>query len=401
MIEELLGFELFDHQKEVINGIANRVAEGHLRSLVFYPTGKGKTITALAALHNLGHAEALVVAPPATHSAWKKVGTQLGMELTMMSHAKFRMKDTKVSRHVPIIADEFHLFGGRKGVGWKKFKAIAVRLQVPVIMLSATPNYNDAERVYCIHYILDPHKLKGGFEAFLYQNCLLEPSFRGLPDVTGFKNFDTAADYLAAQDDVYYLPDEAAFSIKDKWFDTDLPPEWKELNYDPRTGLLMHSLMTRRISAERWALLDIGPHPDDVYLRREVQSWLMHVIERAPKNVMIFCNHSTTAHAIQSSIPRHTDELRGGLVTGATPSGVRDSLLEWFMEPSDTKKVLVGTATLATGTDGIDKVCDTMVILQDTPDDALRRQLVGRILPRGASGNYSEKEIYRATYWLP
>lgn len=45
--------------------------------------------------------------------------------------------------------------------------------------------------------------------------------------------------------------------------------------------------------------------------------------------------------------------------------------------------MLVATATLATGTDGLDKVCDTLLILQDTQDDSLRRQLIGRILPRG------------------
>ena len=44
---------------------------------------------------------------------------------------------------------------------------------------------------------------------------------------------------------------------------------------------------------------------------------------------------------------------------------------------------LVGTQTLATGTDGLDKVCDTLVILDDTEDGAMRRQLVGRIMPRG------------------
>ena len=44
---------------------------------------------------------------------------------------------------------------------------------------------------------------------------------------------------------------------------------------------------------------------------------------------------------------------------------------------------LVGTQTLATGTDGLDKVCDTLVILDDTEDDSMRRQLIGRIMPRG------------------
>ena len=44
---------------------------------------------------------------------------------------------------------------------------------------------------------------------------------------------------------------------------------------------------------------------------------------------------------------------------------------------------LVGTQTLATGTDGLDKMCDLLVILDDTEDNAMRRQLIGRIMPRG------------------
>jgi hypothetical protein len=42
----------------------------------------------------------------------------MGVAVTPMSHAKFRQNTTKVSRSVPIIADEFHLFGGQKGKGW-------------------------------------------------------------------------------------------------------------------------------------------------------------------------------------------------------------------------------------------------------------------------------------------
>ena len=44
---------------------------------------------------------------------------------------------------------------------------------------------------------------------------------------------------------------------------------------------------------------------------------------------------------------------------------------------------LVGTQTLATGTDGLDKMCDMLVIIDDTEDNAMRRQLIGRIMPRG------------------
>ena len=51
--------------------------------------------------------------------------------------------------------------------------------------------------------------------------------------------------------------------------------------------------------------------------------------------------------------------------------------------------------TLATGTDGLDRMCNTMILLNDTDDGALRRQLVGRILPRGKDADYSKKKFWR------
>jgi hypothetical protein len=57
--------------------------------------------------------------------------------------------------------------------------------------------------------------------------------------------------------------------------------------------------------------------------------------------------------------------------------------------------VLVGTASLATGTDGLDKMCDSLIILDDTEDDSLRRQLVGRIMPRGEAADASKKQVHR------
>ena len=38
----------------------------------------------------------------------------------VMESYQFRMKNTLVSRKVAIIADEFHLFGGQRGLGWRK-----------------------------------------------------------------------------------------------------------------------------------------------------------------------------------------------------------------------------------------------------------------------------------------
>jgi hypothetical protein len=40
-------------------------------------------------------------------------------------------------------------------------------------------------------------------------------------------------------------------------------------------------------------------------------------------------------------------------------------------------------------------MCDTLIILDDTDDDSLRRQLVGRIMPRGEDTDATGKSVYR------
>ena len=57
--------------------------------------------------------------------------------------------------------------------------------------------------------------------------------------------------------------------------------------------------------------------------------------------------------------------------------------------------LLVGTATMRTGTDGLDRVCDTLIIIDDTDDDAARQQLIGRILPRGLETPIDNKRVWR------
>jgi superfamily II DNA or RNA helicase len=84
-----------------------------------------------------------------------------------------------------------------------------------------------------------------------------------------------------------------------------------------------------------------------------------------------------------------------GIVTGQTPKKTKELIIQEFRDGE--YDVLVGTASLATGTDGLDKMCDWLVILDDTDDDALRRQLIGRIMPRGSDTDASKKQVYRLT----
>jgi superfamily II DNA or RNA helicase len=85
------------------------------------------------------------------------------------------------------------------------------------------------------------------------------------------------------------------------------------------------------------------------------------------------------------------------IVTGATSGKTKDNRIESFRQGAI--KNLIGTASLATGTDGLDKVCDLLIILDDTDDDSLRRQLIGRIMPRGAQPQGAhDKYVYRLVF---
>lgn len=361
------------------------------RMCVYYPTGQGKTRIMLTCIFARHFGEVTIIAPPSTHAKWIHDAKLLGMRATLMSHAKFRMADTKLSRHKPIIVDEFHLLGGQKGQGWKKLDRLAVGLQAPLIIGSATPNYNDAERVYCIAHVMHPLDNRGGYDSWIYQHCITEPNpFARIPIVKGFRNYKDAEQMLAAMPGVAYLPDEAPDILQQVSLPFDLPEEFDEYGLDERNGRIMASLMEKR--HQRRLQQIIG---DDGLLRQHVYTTLMKATGKAGKPVMVFAAHSTVAEALARTFDR--DGVNYGYVDGKTTLRTKEERIEEFRRGK--LGVLIGTATLATGTDGIDKVCDTMVILDDTDDDSLRRQLVGRILPRGESApDYSKKVALQFIY---
>lgn len=357
------------------------------RVCYYHPPGEGKTFTALASLALEGAKEVVIITPPSTTPQWQADADKLGIKVTIMSHAKFRMKDTKLSRHVPIVIDEFHMLGGNGKQGWSKLDSMAPHMQASIIVMSATPSYNDAERVYCVQHVLAPDTVRGGFPAFLYANCILEPAFKGLPKVVGFHKYRDAEEFLASLPYVAYVPDTAVYEIEDTRFPTVLPDAWWDYGWDARAQSLMRSLMGRRISYYRHQML-----ADDGTLRDEVAHWAHEVIANSDTPVLVYCDHATIAEAAAKG-------LGGDIITGRTSKKQRDVKLADFK--AGKIPVLVATATITTGTDGLDKVCNTLILLQDTPDDSLRRQIVGRILPRGTDTNYEDKRIVRALYGEP
>lgn len=381
-----LDIQLFDHQRKLLEDVAD--PKENQRICIYFRTGAGKTLTALLALAQWGYDHAVVIAPPATHQHWEETAAWLGMTVDPMSHAKFRMPDTKVSRSVPVIADEFHLFGGQQGKGWRKFDKLALHLQAPVIIMSATPNYNDAERVYCIAHVLRPHAHKGGYLQFLYQNCQTqEDPFSRTPKVLGFLDYPDAAHFLADLPGVHYLPDNRQVLIKDIPYNEDIPEEMETHGYNRRAHRLIASDMEGRQTRRYQGLVNVMHH-----VHPEVMERIVEVIDDHG-TVLLYCNRAQVAHALSATLTKYGIEHE--LVTGQTGKGQKAARIDRFRQGEG--RILIGTATLATGTDGLDKVCDTLLIVDDTDDDALRRQLVGRILPRGVDAPIHNKRVFRLT----
>ena len=380
------GVDLFDYQIDALAAAADLT--GMQRLCLYYKTGAGKTLTSLLCMVVWGRVDVLVICPPATQAAWGRVATGLGLNVECMSHAKFRMKDTKVSRHTAVIVDEFHLLGGHGGKGWKKMDTLALHLQAPLVILSATPNYNDAERVYCIQHVLDPHSCKGGYLQFLYQNCETEENpFGREPKVTGFLHHKDAAHYLSSLKQVQYLPDDLVYTIEDVPGPFSAPVEFYTYGYNERKNRIMASQIE-----ERHALIDNSLINEDGLIWKYLFDKIEALVLGSTTPVLVFSNHSTVAEAMDRTMAARTS-FKVATVTGSTPAKKKEARIQAFRD--GVLDVLIGTATLATGTDGMDKVCDTLIILDDTDDASLRRQLIGRIMPRGLDTDATRKRVYR------
>ena len=383
------GVSFFDYQLEAFEKAAALPGPSQ-RVCLYYRTGAGKSLTSLVLVSLWGHDAALVIAPPSTHDSWIRQGQQLGVQVEAISHAKFRMKDYRLAKDRAVIADEMHLFGGHGGKGWKKLDRLAGGLQAPLVLASATPNYNDADRVYCIQHILDPRSVRGGFLEFLYAHCRTKQNPFGqtplVDDEHPFLHFKDAAEYLAALPNVYYLPDDLVYQIEDIELDATQAPAFDRFGYDARSHRVMASIIEKRHKRVLNTLVS-----DDRSLRDKPYDILTDLVGAATTPVLIYAMHSTVADALGLSLWRHG--VKHAVVTGDTSARAKARYLDAFR--AGELDVLVGTATLATGTDGLDKMCDCLIILDDTDDDAHRRQLVGRIMPRGADADATKKQVYR------
>ena len=346
------------------------------RLCLYYKTGAGKTRTALACVLVMGELRVLVVAPPTTHKLWEDTAKDMGFtSVTLMSHAKFRQPDVKLSRTQPLIVDEFHMLGGYKARGFKKLEKIAASLQAPIILASATPNYNDVERCYCIQRITDRRSTEGGYLSFIYRHCGTEVNpFGHVPRVTGFLHYPDAAAFLADMPNVEYIEDDLVYGVEDVEMWLPIPSELLSLGIDRRRERIVGSIIERKHT-----VIDHMLVTEENFLAGEVEELLIQTVRDSPTPVLVFALHKDVARAAAWSLTRagYTAQV----VNGTMSKVVKNDAIEAFK--AGEMQALVGTQTLATGTDGLDKMCDVLVIIDDTEDNSMRRQLIGRIMPRG------------------
>lgn len=393
--EALMGSELFDYQLRFAGWVHGWVDTTTIRACLYYRTGAGKTDTAMLGLHMAENDRpanrVLIIAPLSTHAQWEEAATKWNQNAVIVTHEKFRQKTFRVEKSVPVICDEFHKLGGARGVGWKKFDRMCEGIQAPVIILSATPQYNDAERVYCVAHAMDPKNHRGGFLEFLAMNCTTKVNpYAQTPIVTGFIRFKDAEEFLATRPYVFYVPDTPDITIVDSTLTMELPPYFTKYGLNPSQDRIMASDMERRKSEEKLLYLSLTQS----FPRTKVWEWIMlRPAIRDGRRIVLFCASKTIANAIAERCTEARIPI--SVITGNVNKETRAIELERFKSGEAT--ILIGTAAMATGINGLDKVCDDMALVHDTDDNTLRKQLIGRIKARGKDSDNSNKRVDRLT----
>jgi hypothetical protein len=361
------------------------------RQMLFFPTGHGKTKTTLGILAAKDIKKVFVIAPNATHADWRRDAHALGMEVLIMTVQKFRQADTKIPREYEAWAvDEFHQLGGHDATGFGKFKRMMRTYTGEVIMSSATPNYNDPERVFCVLLIGDEHP-ETNYLDWLWEYCICKTSpFKIMPDTFGYKDYESNIEFLLTRDWVSYIEDKAEWD--ERW--VTLPETYDDLferfNADTREEKIINSEMEKRHKRVR------NLHTtEDGTIRLEILQIMLTEMNKFPRyqKWMIYCMHSSVSKALYRSLSNADNVF---YVDGDTTKKRLEEQKHGFINAE--RGFLIGTSSIATGMDGVDKTCHAMFILDDiVGDDALRRQLIGRILPRGAQDT-SPRLVIRATF---
>src|SRR5690606_15500168 len=119
--------------------------------------------------------------------------------------------------------------------------------------------------------------------------------------------------------------------------------------------------------------------PESKKLWGPILAQLRETLDSRPRPWLIFSQREQVAQAAFESL-QEDGEWEAHIITGKTAKKTAEATKRLFIDSKEKKRVLIGTSTLATGADGIDRVCDQLLIIDDiVGDNAKRRQLIGRV----------------------
>lgn len=393
------------------------VANGSL--LLHGEVGVGKTLVGVEGLNTINKPVNLVVAPLHTRSGWyRTLKTQLGHVLRHVhrKNKKGKQAETDILNGVPgyyfvgrelfrsidwsrnkvdaIIIDECQILSNRKSKTFeasKKFKSTKYKMA-----MSATPFGNNFQGAWSVSRFLFPDDVDTSFWRFVSEWCSTEYSPYAYKKITGEKNPGSYVEWLPSY---IYLASPYKDKPVTKLIDVDLTPTqlkmYKALEeeaiawYDDKPsfvdlpGTLYMRLMQSTLAVpkiEKWVDADGVEHSTASFpenTRSTKTEILLDLLKDIPEEepLLIYTHSKIFAEYLNNKLTKA--KYKSKVFDSSYTQELIDSL-------GDDYRILIATqASIAEGTDGLQKKARYEVWLSFSDNRIHNQQCAGRLSRQG------------------
>ena len=376
------------YQQNAINGVGKLLSscETMKNALLYFTMGKGKTLTAVqiavnAQLDNL-IGSVLIVAPPSTHKQWDELLKKyLTVPYKIVSHQWLGKNEDFLKKPLGrtlTVIDELHQSANRGKVLTKLVTAL-IKRSFAGLLMSGTPFRNKEERLYTVHdWLCDD---VGSYESWLHKYCNTEPDrFAYYPKFLSFKvgeikDFLQDIDvspykriFIEREDLVYKTIEKVLPILTSDYECLETYSVYGKDNIQVSNSVRQKMAYLNYLKFCQYIERDEGGEVRLNIPRADVFEILN---EYAHKNPIVYCFSSKVSKL-------YFDHWFGECyqVDGKTSKKNKELSIAAYKEKGG---VMFATDSISTGTDGLQQVTNTIIILDDTMDGTNREQLIGRI----------------------
>lgn len=388
------------YQQNAIDRVGEllRSDENMKNSLLYFTMGKGKTLTAAQIALNAQTDDligsVMIVAPPSTHKQWDIIlKKHLTVPYKIVSHQWLGKNEDflkkNLSRTLTVI-DELHQSANRGKVLTKLITKL-IKVSFAAILMSGTPFRNKEERLYTVHDWL--YDNADSYESWLHKYCNTEPDrFAYYPKFLSFKAGEIE-DFLEQIDSSSLkriFIEKEALVYKEKNITLPIDND----RYDLLETYSVYGAQPMQVSnSVRQKLAYLNYLKYCSYIKRDSEGEMrlygtredvLDIINNhADRNPIVYCFSSKVSKL-------YFDDYLGisYQVDGKTTKKRKEAAIEAYKAIGG---VMFATDSISTGTDGLQEVTNTIIILDDTMDGTNREQLIGRIA--GGFRNKGDAEV--------